>query len=70
MSMPAVFLSVTGLSSSSAACLQRPHLLLHQHRGCVHSLPSRGLPETGLPGDPGVHPSSAPLTAGEPATGE
>lgn len=69
-SMPAVFLSVMCLSSPSAACLQCPHLLLHQHRGGVHSLPSRGLPETGLPGDPGMYPGSAPLTAGEPATGK
>lgn len=58
------------LVSPSAACLQCPHFLLHQHRGCLHTLPGGGLPETGLPGDPGVHPGEAPLTAGEPAAGE
>lgn len=57
-------------SSPSAAGLQCPHLLLHQHRGCLHPLPGRGLPETGVPGDPGVYPGTAPLTAGEPAAGK
>lgn len=58
------------LISPSAAGLQCPHFLLHQHRGCLHPLSGRGLPETGLPGDPGVYPGTAPLTAGEPAAGE
>lgn len=62
---------VTGvLISPSAAGLQCPHFLLHQHCGCLYPLSGRGLPETGLPGDPGVYPGTAPLTAGEPAAGE
>lgn len=58
------------LISPSAARLQCPHFLLHQHRGRLHPLPGRGLPETSLPGDPGVHPGATPLSAGEPAAGE
>lgn len=50
--------------------VQRADLLLHQHRGRVHPLPRRGLPEAGLPGDQGVHPGSPPLAEGEPAAGE
>lgn len=54
---------------SSTDRVQRADLLLHQHRGRVHPLPRRGLPEAGLPGDQGVHPGSPPLAEGEPAAG-
>lgn len=49
--------------------VQRSDLLLLQHRGSVHPLPSRGLPEAGLPGDQGMHPGSPPLPEREPAAG-
>lgn len=54
---------------SPAARVQRADLLLLQHRGSVHPLPSWGLPEAGLPGDQGMHPGSPPLPEREPAAG-
>lgn len=60
----------TPLSLSPTDRVERADLLLHQHRGSVHSLPRRGLPEAGLPGDQGMHPGSPPLAERKPAAGE
>jgi len=58
------------LPPSSTDSVQHPDLLLYQHRGSVHSLPRRGLPEAGLPGDQGMHSGAPPLSEGKPAAGE
>lgn len=58
------------VSLSSTDRVECADLLLHQHRGSVHSLPRRGLPEAGLPGNQGMHPGSPPLAERKPAAGE
>lgn len=67
--MVAPFLTLS-LSLPSTDSVQRADLLLYQHRGSVHPLPRRGLPEAGLPGDQGVHPGSPALPEGKSAAGE